>query len=210
MIQKISGEYKDFRIQRTLAALEQNGFKTLFTLTKDEALDKALELIPPHASVGVGGSVTIRDMGLLDALARQGNMLYDHCEKKLCNEDRLLVAKQGLTSDIFISSSNAITEDGKLVNVDSMGNRVASLIFGPKKVIVVAGMNKIVKDVDEGMQRIGKVGDLMNAHQIACEPVGEGKNNKSSNELCRVITIMQKKPSKTDITIILVGEEMGL
>ena len=116
-----------------------------------------LGLIPLKAKVGVGGSVTIRQAGLIEALATRANRVVHHWLPDVSPKDWLLYMMEAHNSDVFLCGSNAITEDGKLLNVDSTGNRVASMIFGPRKVIVVAGKNKIVKDVDEGFKRLRSV-----------------------------------------------------
>jgi len=170
-----------------------------------------LSLIPSDANVGIGGSVTLREINLIDALAARGNTVFQHWQQP---EERVsTVMRKQLTSDIFLASSNAVTEDGKLVNIDKAGNRVAAMIFGPKKVVLVVGMNKIVKDVEEGIQRARNVAAPMNARRrgdkTPCATTGVCTDCDAPDRLCRVITIMEKKPSRSDISVILVGEELG-
>ena len=120
-------------------------------------------------------------------------------------------------ADVYLCSSNAVTEDGKLVNIDSTGNRVASMIFGPKKVIVVAGKNKIVKDVGEALRRLKKVAAPMNARrhnlvELPCVATGACTDCDSPNRICRVITIMEKAPNRVrqpNLTVVLVAEKLG-
>ena len=139
--------YNIKKIERTMSALNKNGFQTFFVNTKKEALKKALSLISPEAKVGIGGSSSIREIGLVEALKKRGNIIAQHGQN--LKEDIMEILKEELNSDIFLASSNAVTEDGKLINIDKGGNRVASMIFGPKKVLLVVGINKIVKDIDE-------------------------------------------------------------
>jgi hypothetical protein len=139
--------FSDHLIQRTVKALESNGFKTVLTSDKNEALKEVLQLVPEKAKVGIGGSVTVREVDLVSELSKRGNDVLENWSRKVTPEEDMVIRKGHLTCDVFITSSNAITEDGKLVNIDGMGNRVASMIFGPKKVIVIAGINKIVKDI---------------------------------------------------------------
>ncbi len=201
------------RIQKTLKALEKNGFKTVYAPTRTEALKEALKLIPQKAKVGIGGSVTVREIGLVEELVKRGNDVLETW-KKITPEEDLAIRRGQLTCDVFVSSSNAVTEDGKLVNADGTGNRVAAMIFGPPKVIVIAGVNKIVKDVHEGIERIRNVATPMNVRRAGgttpctvdvcnletCEP---------PNRHCHAITILEKRPTKTDTTVMLVGEELG-
>jgi len=125
-----------------------------------------------------------------------------------------------LTSDVFLASSNAVTEDGKLVNIDMGGNRVGAMVFGPKQIIVVAGFNKIVKNVEEGIDRARNVAASMNARRLylssgqtkyktPCALTGTCADCNVNDRLCRVITIVERRPSGSDVSVILVGEELG-
>ena len=195
--------------------LHKNGFKTIYMASKNDALKALLEMIPVGATVGVGGSVTIREIGIIDELIKRGNYVANHWQTNLTGEERREIERKQLTSDIFLASSNAITLDGKLVNIDGGGNRVASMIFGPGKVIVVAGINKIVKDVDEGIARIRNIASPMNAKRLKrntpCVVTGkcDEEHCESPERLCNILTILEQRPSDTDFTVIIVGEELG-
>ncbi|MDH5438882.1 MAG: lactate utilization protein [Candidatus Bathyarchaeota archaeon] len=210
-MRKVKKWYANQKVRRTLAALERNGFQTFFVSTRAEALDKVLSLIPTHANVGIGGSVTLREIDLIDALASRGNTVLQHWSQPEENL-RAIMIKQ-LNSDVFLASSNAVTEDGRLVNIDKAGNRVVAMIFGPRKVILVIGVNKIVKDLEEGILRARNVAAPMNARRrgdkTPCATTGVCTDCETPDRLCRVITIMEKKPSRTDVAVILVGEELG-
>jgi len=132
------------RCQLALTALKANGFEVLYADNSKEALDKVMSLIPKEAEVGIGGSVTVRDIGLVEAIERQGNTIFMDWEKPIELKEKIKVRKEALTSDIYLTSSNAITFQGQLVNIDGTGNRVSAMIFGPKKVIIVAGVNKLI------------------------------------------------------------------
>jgi L-lactate utilization protein LutB len=203
--------YTSQRIQRTLAALEKNGFQTFFASTRSEALEKVLSLIPSNAKVGIGGSVTLREINLIEALTAGGNTILQHWQQP--EEKVAAIMREQLNSDVFLASSNAVTEDGKLINIDKAGNRVAAMIFGPQKVILVVGMNKIVKDMDEGIKRAKNVAAPMNARRLGvktpCAVTGVCTDCDTQDRVCGVITIMEKKPSRSDISVILVGEELG-
>jgi L-lactate utilization protein LutB len=203
------------RVERTLEALNKNGFNSIYASTKAEALKKILELIPKGQKIGVAGSMTIRDIGLVDALNERGEQLDDIWSKKHSPEEELAIRKRHFSTDVFLTSSNAITEDGKLINIDGLGNRVAAMIFGPKKVIVVAGTNKIVKDVHEGINRIRNVAAPMNVMRFEgktpCTQTGNCnlEECKPPDRHCHVISIMEKRPMKTDTTIVIIGEKLG-
>jgi L-lactate utilization protein LutB len=206
--------FNDHLIQRTVKALESNGFKTVLVSDKNEALKEALQLVPEKAKVGIGGSVTVREVDLVSELSKRGNDVLENWSRKVTPEEDMAIRKGHLTCDVFITSSNAITEDGKLVNIDGMGNRVASMIFGPKKVIVIAGINKIVKDVHTGIERIRHTATPMNVKRMGGTTpcvidVCDLEKCQPPNRHCHVITIIEKIPTKTDTTIILVEEELG-
>ncbi|MEM3003798.1 MAG: lactate utilization protein [Candidatus Bathyarchaeia archaeon] len=201
------------RLEQTSKALKSNGFKVVYAPTRNEALQEALKLIPRDAIVGVGGSVTVREIGLVEELERRGNKVLETW-KKITPEEDLAIRKKQLTCDVFVSSSNAVTEDGKLVNADGTGNRVAAMIFGPPKVVVVVGVNKIVPDVHAGIERIRNVAAPMNVRRAGgTTPCVVDRCNLEActppNRHCHVITILEKCPTKTDTTVILVGEELG-
>jgi len=206
--------FSDHLIQRTVKALESNGFKTVLASDKNEALKEVLQLVPEKAKIGIGGSVTVREVDLVSELSKRGNDVLENWSRKVTPEEDMAIRKGHLTCDVFITSSNAITEDGKLVNIDGMGNRVASMIFGPKKVIVIAGINKIVKDIHAGIERIRHTATPMNVKRMGGTTpcvidVCDLENCQPPNRHCHVITIIEKIPTKTETTIILVKEELG-
>jgi len=204
-------------LSTTREALKRNQFKVHVASSKKDAVEKVLELIPLDAKVGVGGSMTIRQLGLIEALTRRGNHVVHHWIPDVPFSDWLPFMMEAHNSDVFLCSSNAVTEDGKLVNVDSTGNRVASMIFGPKKVIVIAGKNKIVKDVDAGLKRLKRVAGPLNAKrhnliELPCVSTGLCTDCDSPKRICRVITIMERAPNRVrgpNITVVLVTEELG-
>ncbi len=195
---------------------EKNGFNVMYFPTRNEAVARVLQLIPPNALVGVGGSVTIREIGLVDSLVQRGNKIISHWEtqKKRGKSEEVMKARKLLASaDIFLTSTNAITEEGHLVNIDHAGQRVAAMIFGPQKVIIIAGVNKIVQNVEQAMDRIRYVAAPMNAKrlnlQIPCAKTGSCSDCESPNRICNVTTIIERRPVHTDSTIILLGETVG-
>lgn len=216
---KTLGEARDWytgrMVEATLDNLRKNGFSAFYVPSKEEALKKLLEMIPTNAKVGVGGSVTIREIGLIKALEERGNPVADHWRSGLSKDELSEVGRSSLTSDVFLSSSNAVTMDGKLLNADGTGNRVAAMIFGPSKVIIVAGFNKIVKDAEEGLRRIRNIASPMNANRLGynspCGLTGACAEDRceSPERLCHIITIIERRPNETDTTIVLVGERLG-
>ncbi len=201
------------RAKRAIEKLVAHDFKALYVKTKEDAVQEVWKHITPKQKIGVGGSLTVRGLGILERLEAQGYTLYDHWKPGLTKENILELRKSQMTSDLFLSSSNAITLNGELVNIDGIGNRVNSTNFGPEKVILIAGYNKIVEDVQEGIRRIKDVAAPLNARRlnmdVPCAKVGKCVDCNSPNRICRVIVIHERKPSLTDIFIIIVGEELG-
>jgi hypothetical protein len=196
-------------IKTAIDSLKANRFDTVvFAEDADTAVKTVLDIIPPEANVGTGGSMTIRQIGLRDELTRRGNIQIARPGQGPAEEPRRL------QSEIMLSSSNAVTLDGKLVNMDSTGNRVARMIYGPQKVILVVGQNKIVRNVDEAIERIKHViapyhGMTMKI-QAPCAVDGKCTDCKSPGRICNVTTIIEKKPRRTEFAIVLVGQDLGL
>jgi len=207
--------YVGRRVEMVLAALARNGFHGFYAPTGKDAVEKVLSLIPVEAKVGVGGSVTVREIGLVDALLARGNVVLQHWGAGLSNEERASIRRKALTTEYYLTSTNAVTEDGKLVNSDGTGNRVMSMVYGPARVVVVAGINKLVKDVEEGMRRIRDVAAPMNAKRLGMNPlcftsgICKEEECEPPERLCKITTIIERKPDETDITVVLVGESLG-
>jgi len=208
--------YWEKRIERTLEALKRNGFDAVHVPDGKAAVSRVLELIPEDALVGIGGSVTLREIGLLEALERRGNTLANHWQARqrgATAEETQRIRRQQINSDAFVTSTNAVTEKGELINVDGAGQRVAAMIFGPKKVIVIAGINKIVGDIDEGIDRVRELAAPMNAKRLnlktPCAVTGVCSDCDSKDRICNVTSIIQKMPWGADITVVLVGQSLG-
>jgi len=133
-------------IQKVADALNANNIECIVVQSKAEALEQALELIPKGAEVGLGGSVSVEQIGLLEKLRGGDYTLHDQYEEGIEMDENLSRRRKGLVAKYFVTGTNAITEDGKIVNTDGLGNRLAGLCFGPSKVIIVAGRNKIVRE----------------------------------------------------------------
>ena len=201
------------KAKKAVEKLESHDFKAVFAKNKEEAVAEIWKHVTPQQRVGVGGSITIRELGILERLEAQGNVLYNHWKAGLPKEEILQIRKAQMTSDLFLSSANAVTMNGELVNIDGIGNRINSSVFGPGKVILVAGFNKIVEDVPEAIRRIKNVSAPLNARRlnidVPCAKIGKCVDCNSPNRICRAIVIHERRPSLTDMLIILVGEELG-
>jgi len=206
-------------VNKTLEALKRNGFRAIYAKNRKEALQRILEEIPQEATVGAGDSLTLKEIGVFEELKRRDFTLFWPFDEKVAKEERRNVARKALLTDVFLSGSNALTIDGKIVNVDATGNRVAGMIFGPRKAIVVVGVNKIVKNVKEALERIRKVAAPLNAKRIRqergwellpCVEAGKCLDCDAKNRICNITAIIEKKPRAIDMAIIIVGEKLGL
>lgn len=192
--------------------LKKRHFDPYYFETKEEAIEKIMELIPKDASCSWGGSVTIDSLGIKEMLRERGNKLYDRALGKTPEEVNKIM-QEGLSSDYFLMSSNAITEDGVLFNIDGRGNRLAALCFGPKNVIVVVGKNKIVKDLDSAYDRVRNYVAPKNAARLNCKTPC-AINNKcadclSPDCICsQMVTTRLSKP-QDKIKVIIINEELG-
>lgn len=188
---------------------QMNGY---YAKDKKEALSILLSLIPEGSSIGYGGSVSLTEIGALEALSGENyNLIVRENAKTAVETEKAF--KDILFSDFFLMSSNAITVDGELVNVDGRGNRVAFLAYGPKNVILVCGMNKISPDVDSAIKRIKTVAAPMNAVRLnrstPCAVTGICGNCQSPDCICANTIITRRSHINGRIKVILVGEELG-
>ena len=160
------------KVEKVRASLEGNNIATEYFEQAEEACKAVLAAIPDNATVGLGGSTTVKQIGLLDALRQRKLRVFDQYAEGLSAEESTQLRRAGLTVEYYITSTNAITEDGQLVNVDGIGNRVAAQIFGPRHVFIVASTHKIVKDVPAALERIRTVAAPANAPSFIMDPAG--------------------------------------
>ncbi len=192
--------------------LQRRGFDAYYCADKEAALAKALELISETDVVAWGGSVTLAEVGLLDAVKKR-NPVIDRDTAKNAEEKTELMRK-ALLCDTFIMSSNAITSDGQLINIDGNGNRVAALIFGPKQVVVIAGVNKIAGSFEAAMDRARNIAAPINAQRFAglatpCAKTGLCADCQSPDSICAQFVVTRRCRTKGRIKVILVGESLG-
>jgi hypothetical protein len=205
--------FRDLQVTRTISALQKNNFDARWVPDVKTVLEAIFTIIPDGALVGAGGSMTLNQIGFFEKAEQHNIKLINPSLQKLSMEDFTEQRRQILLADVFLTSANAITEDGLIFNVDGTGNRVASMTFGPKKVIVVCGINKIVKDVDAAQKKVREYTAPMNAKRIGlktpCAKTGVCADCDSPQRICNVFVTMAKKPTRTDMTVFLVGEHLG-
>jgi len=199
--------------EAAVKALKKNGFDAVYVRTGAEAADLVAKHFKKGASVGFGGSMTVKAIGVQDRAAAAGCELLDHNAPGLAPEAKGAILRRQLTSDVFVSGSNAVTLDGEIVNVDGTGNRVAALSFGPAKTVVVVGINKVVRDLDEAFARIETSAAPMNNKRLdrpnPCVKAGACMDCDGDTRICRIYQILRKRPGGTDFTVIVVGEDLG-
>ncbi len=195
--------------QKVIKSLESRNMTGYYAASKEEALKKALSLIPEGSSVTHGGVKSAEEIGLIDAI-QNGN--YEYVDRK-GPEGRRAAELKGYACDVFIASVNAMSEDGILVNIDGNANRVSMIAYGPKKVIFIVGMNKIAKDYDAALKRARNTAAPVNAQRFGldtpCAKTGSCMDCLSPDNICCqfLITRYSKHPGR--IHLILVNEELG-
>ena len=155
--------YRENMLLDVVNALKNRDFVASFFATADETKKALLEMIPADVTIGIGGSVTIRELAIIPELEKKSNTIVHHWKEGLAKErDRETRQKEG-AAEYYLTSANAITKDGDIINIDGIGNRVSHMIYGPNNVIIIAGYNKIVTDIDEGIIRSKEIAAVMNA-----------------------------------------------
>lgn len=192
--------------------MKKKNMEGYYCATSAEAVEKALSLMPEGSSVTWGGSVTLSECGLMDALHANNYELIDRMNAKTPEEARQLFGQQVL-ADFFLMSSNAVTINGELVNIDGNSNRVACLCCGPKNVIVIAGMNKVVSTIEDGVHRVRNIAAPPNTVRLnrntPCAKTGKCGDCYSPDCVCSQIVITRRSSIPNRIKVILIGEELG-
>jgi hypothetical protein len=201
--------------KKVVDALIKNDFDAIYLATKDEVTEFIMKHVQAGTRVGFGGSMTIANMGIQNKVEAVSGIVFDHGRAK-SPEETVAIAREEILSDLYLCSSNAITLDGILVNVDGVGNRVAAMTFGPKKVIVVVSIDKICKDEAAAFERVKTIAAPMNNKRLEkpnstnpCLKTGTCMDCHSKSRICRVYSVMRRKPMMSDITIVVMGENGG-
>jgi L-lactate utilization protein LutB len=199
-------------MQELIDAFKRRNINGYFVSSREEALKKIIELIPENSSVGFGGSVTLEQVGILDILRKRKDIeLLDRTQLRDSKQLYELYVKM-FSCDVFLSSSNAITEEGQIANVDGRGNRVAMITFGPKKVVVIVGKNKITKNLDEAIDRIRKVACPLNVKRL--KELAKSSPVASTIEITEEkiwgqVSIIERQLDNGRINVIIVNEDLG-
>lgn len=203
------------KVNRTLASLKKNNIDAVYYENNQLAKEEILSSIEVSQTIAFGGSVTVRDIGLLDELRKGGYTLFDRYLPNISKEEKWEVQRQGLLADVFITGSNAITTKGEIINIDHSGNRVAAMLFGPNKVYILVGINKIVEDLEDGLRRVRKVAAPLNAkkgekeYNPPCITLGECINCDSDERICNSLVVIKRQYHANRISVMIIGEELG-
>lgn len=216
-------ELMDEIIEKTLSSLRYRHLNGVFVENAEEAESQVLNLIPIDAVVGIGDSTTVRQIGVKEKLKERGTRLLDGFDHRaIYNLDAWKkMIEDSTICNIFLTGTNVITQDGRLVNVDDLGNRVAGMFWGHPKTIIAVGKNKIAKDLDEAFYRLRNI-IAPNHLRIRTVELGGRKRNtpcvvtgkcndcRAEDRGCNVFSIIEGKPMRTEINVIIVNEDLGL
>lgn len=202
------------KCRKAVASLEKNGFTALYCAAPQAAAEHIIAGAADSVTVGFGGSMSIVSLGVEQVLREQGKEILNHGNPDLSKDEKLEIMRRELTCDLFLCGSNALTLSGELVNIDGVGNRVASMIFGPRKVIVVVGRNKLVDGtIQDAITRVKNRAAPPNAKRLGCSTPcstsGFCSNCNSPERICRATTIIDRRPRLTDFQVLVVNAELG-
>lgn len=197
--------------EKCLKNLGKHGFDAHLVPNVEEGRSLILNMVSGHESFGFGGSSTTRALGVIEELRSRGKTIHDHwtVDKADDLETRL---RQG-RCDCFFCSANAVSASGEIVNVDGVGNRTNAMTFGCKKVVVVAGMNKVAHDLESALRRVREVAGPMRAKSLnmetPCAETGICSDCNSPQRICRITLILHRKPMMTDVSVVLIKQRLG-
>lgn len=199
--------------EKCVENLQKHGFGAHLVETVDDARELVLTMIEDYETFGFAGSDTTRVLGVMEELKSRGKIIYDHWQEGLSGEEDLEIRLQQGRCDCFLCSANAVAATGEVVNVDGIGNRTNGMSFGPKKVLIVAGTNKVAQDLDGALRRIREVAAPMRAKslgmQTPCAETGFCTDCNAPQRICRITTILHRKPMRTDVSVILINRALG-
>lgn len=199
------------KLIRVAEQFEKRGIHARVFKSASEVVPALLETIGPEQTVAFGGSVTLQELGIYEILKERGQNVLWHW--KIAKEEAAQLRRNALNADVYVSSSNAVIEDGRLLNIDGTGNRVAAMIFGPPRVIIIAGRNKLAPDHAAALERIQTVACPKNAERlnrnVPCRYTGKCQDCRSPERMCQFTVTIENHPDAVDMEVWLVDEDMG-
>jgi len=204
---------KESRVSSTINSLKKNGMNGYLVNSHEELIDKVNELTNEGDTVSCGGSISLFETGVIDYLRSGKYVFLDRYEDGLSKDDLKKLYRSTFSADVYFTSTNAITEKGELYNVDGNGNRVAAMLYGPDKVIIIAGVNKIVENIEEAIKRNERVSAPANCKRLnratPCVKVGHCMDCSSEERICNEYTIIKRQGNKDRIHVIFLNAELG-
>ncbi len=201
------------RVAKIISALEKNNMNGYFVEGKEALYEKITSILPPNAIVSCGGSMTLFETGVIEFLRKSDYSFLDRYKEGISPEEIKDLYRESFAADAYFVSTNAITEAGELYNVDGTGNRVAAMLYGPEKVVVVCGTNKIVKDLEEAKVRLKTLAAPANSKRISrktpCTETGYCSDCNSLERICREYTVIKSQGNPERIHVIFVKGEWG-
>lgn len=205
--------YLEKRIDRTIDNLRKRNLGGFFVKNETELISLLKELIIENSIVGVGDSKSLFETGVIDFLRNENYIFLDKYKESITSEEKKQIYIKNFSADTFLCSTNALTENGELYNIDGNGSRVAPMLYGPKQVILVTGINKIVKDIEEAEKRVRNYSAPIDAKRLGkntpCTTLGYCVDCKSPERICNDFTIIRGQFIKDRIKVIIVGKELG-
>jgi len=200
-------------IQKTIENLRKNNMEGYFVNDRTELIIRIASLIPENATVGCGDSVALEDTGVFDFLRSNKYTFYDKHEPGLNSAQKRAIYIKNFSADVFVTGTSAVTTDGKLFNIDGNGSRVAPMIYGPSSVIVVAGINKLVPDVNAAIERVRQVAAPLDAKRLGkntpCVALGRCVDCRHSQRICNSFVLITGQFAAGRIKVIIVNESLG-
>lgn len=205
--------YIEKQVERTIKNLNSRNMEGYYVNNREQLFQKIKEFIVEGSTIGVGDSMTLFETKIIDFLRDGSYNFLDKYEEKLTKDEKREIYIKNFSADTFISSTNAITENGELYNIDGNGSRVAPMLYGPKQVIIVAGINKIVKNLEEAEMRVRQYAAPIDAKRLnkdtPCAKLGYCIDCKSPNRICNDFVVIKGQFIKGRIKVIIVGENLG-
>lgn len=207
-------QFNQPQIQSTIGSLKKKNYDVFYVSTPEDAQELVLSLIPKGSKIGVGGSLTVQQLGLYKAFYSEDYTFYNQYKPGLTPDEAYEVRSKGLNADYFVTGTNAITIDGELINLDGLGNRIVGITYGPKKVIIVVGINKFVSSIDEGIKRVKNYAAVLNCKRLnikttPCLETGKCEDCSTPERICNHMLITLRQRAKGRVTIVIVGKELG-
>lgn len=201
------------KILRTIESLRENNINGYLVSSKEDIIKKIEEIVSPNSTVSCGGSMSLYESGVMEHLKSGRYNFLDRYEEGLTKEEVKDIFRKTFFCDAYFVSTNAITENGEIYNVDGNGNRVAAMLFGPDKVIIISGVNKIVKTLDDAIKRNKEISAPTNAKRLnkatPCTKVGYCMDCSSKDRICNEYTVIKRQSDKDRIHVIFINEELG-